>query len=156
MQYGQSQQTRVVKNRRDRKLYRWRKDKPEVKEKQREFREEMTKNAKRFSELLESIGTTENDTKRDNAGDRIVEGWERLVKNTAGAKSNREKVDNLQQSSRMVGRGKKEATGSKERGVGKIYIEQNYGRLGGVCYGQKESNRDGRDEEEEGIMERRN
>ena len=116
----------------------------------------MTKNAKRFSELLESIGTTENDTKRDNAGDRIVEGWERLVKNTAGAKSNREKVDNLQQSSRMVGRGKKEATGSKERGVGKIYIEQNYGRLGGVCYGQKESNRDGRDEEEEGIMERRN
>ena len=38
-----------------------------------------------FSELLESIGTTENDTERGRAGDRIIEGWEQLVdvKNTA-------------------------------------------------------------------------
>ena len=43
----------------------------------------MIKNAKRFSELLESIGATENDTERDNAGDRIIEGWEQLLKNTA-------------------------------------------------------------------------
>ena len=64
-------------------MYRWRIDKLEVKEKQREFQEEMAKNAERFSELLESIGTTENDTERDSAGDRIIEGWEQLVKNTA-------------------------------------------------------------------------
>ena len=38
----------------------------------------MAKNAERFSELLESIGTTENDTKLDRAGDRIriIEGRE--------------------------------------------------------------------------------
>ena len=64
-------------------MYRWRIDKPEVKEKQREFQEEMAKNAERFSELFENIGTTENDTERDGAGDRIIEGWEQLVKNTA-------------------------------------------------------------------------
>ena len=33
--------------------------------------------------MLESIGTTENDTKRDSAGDRIIRGWKQLVKNTA-------------------------------------------------------------------------
>ena len=43
----------------------------------------MAKNAERFSELLESIGTTENDKERDSAGDRNIEGWEQLVKNTA-------------------------------------------------------------------------
>ena len=32
---------------------------------------------------MESIGTTENDTEQDSAGDRIIEGWEQLVKNTA-------------------------------------------------------------------------
>ena len=58
-------------------------DKLEVKEKQREFQEEMTKNAERFSELLESIGTTENVTERDSAGDRIIKEWEHLIKNTA-------------------------------------------------------------------------
>ena len=36
-----------------------------------------------FSELLESIGTTEDDTERGRARDRIIEGWERLLKNTA-------------------------------------------------------------------------
>ena len=54
-------------------------DAPEVKEKQREFREEMTKNTERFAELLGSMGTTENDTERDSAGDRIIEGWEQLL-----------------------------------------------------------------------------
>ena len=64
-------------------MYRWRTDKLEVKEKQRKFQEEMVKNAEHFSELLESIGTTENDTERDSTGDRIIGGWEPLVKNTA-------------------------------------------------------------------------
>ena len=43
----------------------------------------MTKNAERFSELLEIIGTRENDAERDSARDRIIEGREQLVKNTA-------------------------------------------------------------------------
>ena len=43
----------------------------------------MTKNAERFSELLESRGTKENDTERDSAGDSIIEGWEQLVKTMA-------------------------------------------------------------------------
>ena len=66
-------------------MYRRRIDKLDVKEKQREFQEEMAKNAESFFELLESIGTTENDVERDSAGDRIIEEWEQLVdvKNTA-------------------------------------------------------------------------
>ena len=52
-------------------MYRWSIDELEVEEKQQEFHEEMTKNAERFSELLESIGTTENDTARGSAGDNI-------------------------------------------------------------------------------------
>ena len=54
-------------------MYRRRIDKLEVKKKLREFQEEMAKNAERFSELLESIGTTENYTERDSAGDRVIE-----------------------------------------------------------------------------------
>ena len=53
----------------------------EVIEKHREF-QEMAKNADRFSELLESVCTTESDAEREIA-DSIVEGWEQLVKNTA-------------------------------------------------------------------------
>ena len=41
------------------------------------------KHAVQFSELLESIGTTKNDMERDDAGGRIIEGWEQLVKTTA-------------------------------------------------------------------------
>ena len=78
-----SQQTRMIKNRRGRKLYRWRIDKLEVKEKQQELQREMKKNAVQFSVLLESIGTTKNDKERDSAGARIIEGWEQLVKTTA-------------------------------------------------------------------------
>ena len=37
----------------------------------------------RFSEPLECVGKTESDTERDSAGDRIIEGREQLVKNTA-------------------------------------------------------------------------
>ena len=48
-----------------------------------------------FSELLESIGTTENGTERDSAGDRIIEGQEQLVKDTA-SKEIWGKVDNMQ------------------------------------------------------------
>ena len=79
----ESQQTGAIKNRRGRKLYISRIDELEVREKQREFQEEMTKNAERFSELLESISTSQNDTERDSAGDRIKEGWEQVVNNTA-------------------------------------------------------------------------
>ena len=81
--WTESQQTRVIKNRRGRKLYRWRTDKLEVKEKQQEFQNEMSKNAEKFSELLESIGTTNNDVEKDSAGARAIEGWEQLVKTTA-------------------------------------------------------------------------
>ena len=73
--WTESQQTRVIKNRRGRKLYRWRIDKLEVTEKQREFQEEITKNAERFSELLESTGTAESDTQRESTGDRMIEGF---------------------------------------------------------------------------------
>ena len=60
-----SQHTSVIKNRRGRKLYRWRTDKLEVKGKQQEFQQEMAKNAVRFSELLESIGKIENNMERE-------------------------------------------------------------------------------------------
>ena len=73
-----SQQTRVVKSRRGRKLYRRRMDTLEA-----EFRQEMAKSDEQLSELLESVGTTKNDTERDSAGARITEGWEQLVKTTA-------------------------------------------------------------------------
>ena len=36
----------------------------------------MAKNAEQFSELLERLGTTRNDTERDDAGSRILEGWD--------------------------------------------------------------------------------
>ena len=32
---------------------------------------------------MENIGTTKYDIERDNAGARIIEGWEQLVKTTA-------------------------------------------------------------------------
>ena len=74
------QQTRIIQNRRGRKLYRWRVDKLDVKEKQQEFQRETKEN---FSELLENIGTTKNVIERDNARASIIEGWEPLVKTTA-------------------------------------------------------------------------
>ncbi|MEP1953909.1 MAG: hypothetical protein ABJJ26_03135 [Algoriphagus sp.] len=71
-----SQQTRVIKHRRGRKLPRWRIEKLQVKEKREEFQEEMAKNAEQFSERLERISTTRNDIERDYAGARIIDGWE--------------------------------------------------------------------------------
>ena len=56
----QSQQDRVVKNRRGRKLYKWGIDEQEVEEKQQESQEHMVKHAERFSELLKIIDETEN------------------------------------------------------------------------------------------------
>ena len=32
---------------------------------------------------MENLGKTKNDIERDNAGARIIEGWEQLVKTTA-------------------------------------------------------------------------
>ena len=78
LMWTESQQTRVIKNKPGRQLHRWRLDKVEVKEKQREFQEEMTKNAEHFfSELMERTGTTynrERSGERDRAEDRILEG----------------------------------------------------------------------------------
>ena len=65
-----SQQTRLIKNRRGRKLYRWRVDKLEVNKNSKSSNE----NAVQLSELLENIGTTKDDIERDNAGTRIIEG----------------------------------------------------------------------------------
>ena len=79
-----SQQTRLTKTRRCRKQYRWRIDQLEVKEKQQEASNRMEKkNAVQFSEPLESMGTTKDDMERDNAGARIIEIWEQLVKTAA-------------------------------------------------------------------------
>ena len=43
----------------------------------------MARNAVQFSEMLENIGITKNDMERDNAGARIIEGREQLVKTAA-------------------------------------------------------------------------
>ena len=64
-------------------MHRWTIETLKVKEKQREFQEEMATNAESFSELLERISTTHNDTERDSAEHRIIDGWGQLVKNTA-------------------------------------------------------------------------
>ena len=63
----------VIKNIRGGKLYRWRIDELDSKEKQQRFQDEMVKNTEHVSYLLESIGTTENDTELDSAGDWILE-----------------------------------------------------------------------------------
>ena len=79
-----SQQTRVILNRRGSKLYRWRIDKLEVKEKQQEeFQQVMAKSTAQFSKLLESTGTTKNDVEQDSAEARIIEGWEQWSRTTA-------------------------------------------------------------------------
>lgn len=43
----------------------------------------MQRPPQQYCELLEIIGAINNDIKRGNAGARIVEGWEQLVKITA-------------------------------------------------------------------------
>ena len=52
LKWTNSKQTRIIKNRRGRNLYRWRVDKLEVKEKQQEFKREMKRNGVQLSELL--------------------------------------------------------------------------------------------------------
>jgi len=46
-------------------LYKWRIDKLEIEEKQQEFKEEMTRNAVKFSELVKNVGV---DTERKGIG----------------------------------------------------------------------------------------
>ena len=77
------QQTRVIQSRRRRKMYRWRIDKLEVEETRVEFQEEMAVNDKKLSELIEAMGTPKDAEGRDQAGSRIIEGWEKLVNTTA-------------------------------------------------------------------------
>ena len=57
---------------------------------------------------------------------------------------NREEVESMQQSSKMVLGGGKRGFQSKERGTRKTDIEKNCGRIG--KNGSKESKRDGREE----------
>ena len=40
-------------------------------------------NSEQLSELLERLGTTRNDIERDDAGARMIEGWEELAETTA-------------------------------------------------------------------------
>ena len=81
--WTESQQTKTRRSRRGRKLYRWRIDKLEMEEKRQEFQEEMVRNAVKFSELLEEVGTVGTEMERNRAGAKIIEGWEQLVKDTA-------------------------------------------------------------------------
>lgn len=64
-------------------MCKWRIDILEGKEKQQEFQEEMVRHAAKFSELLESVDTTNAEMERDRAGTMITEGWEPLVKTAA-------------------------------------------------------------------------
>ena len=43
----------------------------------------MVRNAVKFSELLEEVGTVGTEMERNRAGAKIIEGWEQLVKDTA-------------------------------------------------------------------------
>ena len=64
----------------------------------------MAENTEQFSELLERLGTTRNGIERGNAGARIIEGWEQLVKTTASKTiPGREEVNSMRQISKMVG-----------------------------------------------------
>ena len=60
------------------------------------------KNAVQLSELSENIGTTKKAIERDNAGARIIERWEQLVKTTASNVPGKTSIV-TQQSSKKVG-----------------------------------------------------
>ena len=45
----------------------------------------MKKNAVQFTKLLENIRTAKNDVEGDNAGARIIEGWEQLAETTSSS-----------------------------------------------------------------------
>ena len=62
----------------------------------------MVRNAVKFSELLEQVGTVGTEMERNPAGAKIIEGWEQLVKDTA-CKVIGKKLIYMQQGSRMVG-----------------------------------------------------
>ena len=93
IQTESQQQTKFLENRRGRTLCRWTINKLEVNEKQQRFELDVSKNAERFSELLESaISPTEHETERDSGEDRVIEGWEQLVKNSASKVSGTELI----------------------------------------------------------------
>ena len=81
--WTESQQTRGKRNRRGRKLYKLRIDKLEMEEKRTEFQEEMAKNPVKFSKMLKNVGSVYTEMEMNRAGGKIIEGWEKLVKNTA-------------------------------------------------------------------------
>ena len=71
--WTESQQTRTKRNRRDRKLYKWRVDKLEIEENQQEFKEEMIRKAVNFFELVKRVGRVDTERERDRAGAKIIE-----------------------------------------------------------------------------------
>ena len=68
LEWTESQHTKARRSRRGRKLYKWRIDKLDMEEKQREFQEEMVRNAVKFFELLEQVGTGGTEMERNRAG----------------------------------------------------------------------------------------
>ena len=58
LMWTKKQQARTKRNRRGRILYKWRLDELDIEEKQ-EFKEKMTRNAVKFSELVKSVGRRE-------------------------------------------------------------------------------------------------
>ena len=71
--WTESQQTKTRRSRRGRKLYKWRIDKLEMEEKRQEFQEEIVRNAVKFSELLEEVGTVGTEMERNLSGAKIIE-----------------------------------------------------------------------------------
>lgn len=74
---------RAKKNEGGKKFHKWRRNELEEEEKQEFREEEMTKNAVKFSELLESEGTADAEMEGGRAGVNITEGWEHFVNITA-------------------------------------------------------------------------
>lgn len=64
-----------------------------------------------------------------------------MIKNTAS--KSRGETKSVQHSGRMVGWGSQRCYESEERGSREIYIESNYGRMGGVSSSSEGSREDG-------------
>lgn len=67
------------KDRQGRALYKWKIDKPGIKQSEDQFRTEMAKNAVQFLELLNSVGTADVDIERDRVGAKMTEDCEQFV-----------------------------------------------------------------------------
>ena len=99
-------------------MYKWRIYKLEIEEKQG-FRQEMTKNAVKFSELLKSTDTVDTEIERDQPRAKIIKVWEQLVKTTASKVIGKKLI----LCNRAVKLWDDEVKEEKERGPRNIYIE---------------------------------